>query len=111
MKFLEGKTYVVMGVANKRSIAWGVARSLHHAGAALIFTYGQERTEKSVRELAETLEGTESFILQCDVTQDESIQTCFETIQQKYGVIHGIVHSVAFANKEDLKGELCGYES
>ena len=102
---LKGKTYVVMGVANKRSIAWGVARSLHNAGATLIFTYGQERTEKSVYELAETLEGAETLILQCDVTQDDSIQTCFETIKQKYGVIHGLVHSVAFANREDLKGE------
>ena len=95
---LKGKTYVVMGVANKRSIAWGVARSLHNAGATLIFTYGQERTEKSVRELAATLEGAEPLILQCNVTEDESIHTCFEKIKEQYGVIHGVVHSVAFAN-------------
>lgn len=102
---LKGKTYVIMGIANKRSIAWGVARSLHNAGATLIFTYGQERTEKNVRELAETLEGAEPLILQCDVTNDESIQNCFQSIKQQYGVIHGITHSVAFANKEELKGE------
>ncbi len=102
---LTGKTYVVMGIANKRSIAWGVARSLHNAGASLIFTYGQERTEKSIRELAATLEGAEPFILQCDVANDESIQNCFEAIKQKYGVIHGLVHSVAFAKMEELKGE------
>ena len=102
---LTGKTYVVMGIANKRSIAWGVARSLHNAGASLIFTYGQERTEKSIRELASTLEGAEPFILQCDVANDESIQNCFEAIKQKYGVIHGLVHSVAFAKMEELKGE------
>ena len=102
---LKGKTYVVMGIANKRSIAWGVARSLHNAGATLIFTYGQERTEKNVRELASTLEGAEPFMLQCDVTEDESIQACFQTIQQQYGVIHGIAHCIAFANKEELEGE------
>ena len=102
---LKGKTYVIMGIANKRSIAWGVARSLHNAGATLIFTYGQERTEKNVRELAETLEGAEPLILQCDVTNDESIQNCFQSIKQQYGIIHGITHSVAFANKEELKGE------
>ncbi|MFB5282486.1 MULTISPECIES: enoyl-ACP reductase FabI [Peribacillus] len=102
---LKGKTYIVMGVANKRSIAWGVARSLHNAGAQLIFTYGQERTEKSVRELAATLEGAEPLILQCDVTQDESIARCFQTIKEQYSVIHGIAHSVAFANREELDGE------
>ena len=58
---LQGKTYVVMGVANKRSIAWGIARSLHEAGARLIFTYGRERTEKSVRQLVESLETTDSL--------------------------------------------------
>lgn len=102
---LEGKTYVVMGIANKRSIAWGVARTLHQAGAQLIFTYGRERTEKSVRELAATLEGSEPFIIRCDVTQDDSIAACFAAIKEKYGVIHGIVHSIAFANKEELDGE------
>lgn len=102
---LEGKTYVVMGIANKRSIAWGVARSLHNAGATLIFTYGQERTEKNVRELAKTLEGAEPLILQCNVTQDESIHNCFGKIKEQHGVIHGLVHSVAFANTDELKGE------
>lgn len=102
---LKGKTYVVMGIANKRSIAWGVACSLHNAGATLIFTYGQERTEKNVRQLAATLEGAEPLILQCDVTEDESIATCFQKIKEKYRVIHGVTHSVAFANREELDGE------
>lgn len=102
---LKGKNYLVMGIANKRSIAWGIARSLHSAGANLIFTYGQERTEKSVRDLAATLEGAEPFILQCDVTQDESISAAFEAIKQKYGVLHGVAHSVAFAKREELEGE------
>ncbi|OIK11119.1 enoyl-ACP reductase FabI [Bacillus sp. MUM 13] len=102
---LEGKTFVVMGVANKRSIAWGVARSLHEAGAKLIFTYGRERTEKSVRELAATLDGASSLILQCDVSEDRSIEQCFKEIKEKAGVIHGIAHCVAFANKEELNGD------
>ncbi|WP_419883452.1 enoyl-ACP reductase FabI [Peribacillus sp. B-H-3] len=102
---LEGKTFVVMGVANKRSIAWGVARSLHEAGAKLIFTYGRERTEKSVRELAATLDGASSLILQCDVSEDQSIEQCFKEIKEKAGVIHGIAHCVAFANKEELNGD------
>jgi enoyl-[acyl-carrier protein] reductase I len=102
---LKGRTYVVMGVANKRSIAWGIARSLHSAGARLIFTYAGERLEKSVRELVDTLEGSESFVLPCDVTDDEAIQNCFHTIKEKVGIIHGFAHCIAFANKEDLVGE------
>ncbi|WP_028393121.1 enoyl-ACP reductase FabI [Bacillus cihuensis] len=102
---LKGKTFIIMGVANKRSIAWGVARSLHGAGAKLIFTYGQDRTERSVRELAGTLEGEPSLILQCDVTNDEQITACFAKIKEEVGMIHGIAHCIAFANKEELGGE------
>lgn len=102
---LAGKTYVVMGVANKRSIAWGIARSLHEAGARLIFTYAGERLEKSVRELAESLEGNDSLVLPCDVTVDEDIAKCFNEIKEKVGTIHGIAHCIAFAHKEELQGE------
>lgn len=102
---LTGKNIVVMGVANKRSIAWGIARSLHNAGARLIFTYAGERLEKSVRELVETLEGAESLVLPCDVTSDEDIAKCFAEIKEKVGTIHGIAHCIAFANKEELQGE------
>jgi enoyl-[acyl-carrier protein] reductase I len=102
---VEGKTFVIMGVANKRSIAWGIARSLHAAGARLIFTYAGERLEKSVRELVETLEGQESLVLPCDVTNDEDIKNCFATIKEKVGTIHGVAHCIAFANKEELEGE------
>ncbi len=101
---LSGKTYVVMGVANKRSIAWGIARALHSVGAKLIFTYAGERLEKSVRELAESLDG-ESLVLPCDVTSDEDIEKCFATIKEQAGVIHGIAHCIAFANKEELDGD------
>ncbi|WP_347861164.1 enoyl-ACP reductase FabI [Salimicrobium sp. PL1-032A] len=105
---LEGRTYVVMGVANKRSIAWGIARSLHEAGARLVFTYVGERFGKSVRELAESLdtnENQEPLFYECDVTDDESIIQTFEAIGKDVGTIHGLAHCIAFANREELKGE------
>jgi enoyl-[acyl-carrier protein] reductase I len=102
---LENRTYVIMGVANKRSIAWGIARSLHAAGARLIFTYAGERLEKSVRELVETLDRDDYLVLPCDVTKDEDIEACFKEIKEKVGTIHGIAHCIAFANKEELQGE------
>lgn len=101
---LEGKTFVVMGVANKRSIAWGIARSLHGAGAKLIFTYAGERLEKSVRELAASLDEN-YLVLPCDVTNDEDIATCFNEIKQSAGNIQGLAHCIAFANKEELDGD------
>ena len=102
---LNGKTFVVMGVANKRSIAWGIAKSLHDAGARLIFTYAGERLEKSVRELAESLEDAHSLVLPCDVTSDDDIAKCFTTIKEESCVIHVFAHCIAFAHKEELQGE------
>lgn len=102
---LAGKTYVVMGVANKRSIAWGIAQSLDKAGARLIFTYAGERLEKGVRDLAETLEGQNSLVLPCDVTVDEEVAKCFATIKEEVGTINGVAHCIAFANKEELVGD------
>ncbi|ANB59866.1 enoyl-ACP reductase FabI [Anoxybacteroides amylolyticum] len=102
---LKGRTYVVMGVANKRSIAWGIARSLHAAGARLIFTYAGERFADEVRKLVETLEDDTTLVLPCDVTNDEEIVRCFAEIKEKVGIIHGIAHCIAFANKDDLSGE------
>lgn len=102
---LAGRNVVVMGVANKRSIAWGIARSLHDAGARLIFTYAGERLEKSVRDLVETLDRNDSIVLPCDVTNDAEIDTCFENIKNEVGIIHGVAHCIAFAHKEELSGE------
>ncbi|GGM24646.1 enoyl-[acyl-carrier-protein] reductase [NADH] [Paraliobacillus quinghaiensis] len=102
---LEGRTYVIMGVANKRSIAWGIATSLHAAGARLIFTYANERFEKPVRDLAATLDGQDALFYQCDVTSDEAVQTTFDQIKEDVGTIHGLAHCIAFAQKEDLKGD------
>ncbi|ABS21254.1 enoyl-ACP reductase FabI [Bacillus cytotoxicus] len=102
---LQGKNIIVMGVANQRSIAWGIARSLHNAGANLIFTYAGERLEKNVRDLAESLDGQKSLVLPCDITNDEDIARCFATIKEEVGVVHGLAHCIAFANRDDLKGE------
>ncbi|WP_223700664.1 enoyl-ACP reductase FabI [Sutcliffiella deserti] len=102
---LIGRTYVVMGVANKRSIAWGIARSLHDAGARLVFTYAGERLEKSVRDLADSLDRDDSLVLPCDVTKDEEVHTCFQQIKEQVGAIHGVAHCIAFANKEELQGD------
>lgn len=102
---LAGKTYVIMGVANKRSLAWAIAKSLHGAGARLIFTYQGERLEQNVRELSETLERRDSVLLPCDVTKDEEIAKAFQTIKEEVKVIHGIAHCIAFAKTEELEGE------
>lgn len=100
----NGKTYVVMGVANKRSIAWGIAQALHNAGANLIFTYAGERLEKSVRELAESLDEN-YLVLPCDVTRDEDVAKCFSEVKEAVGTISGVAHCIAFANKEELQGD------
>ncbi|MDY0395004.1 enoyl-ACP reductase FabI [Virgibacillus halophilus] len=102
---LEGKNIVVMGVANERSIAWGITTSLHKAGANLIFTNRQERSYKKLVKLLEKNEIDPSLIVSCDVASDDSIASAFTEIKEKVGIIHGVVHSIAFANREDLKGE------
>ncbi|MFT8317875.1 MAG: enoyl-ACP reductase FabI [Sporolactobacillus sp.] len=102
---LKGRTYVVMGVANKRSIAWGIAQALDRAGARLIFTYNNERFRESVEKLAATLDGKESLFYPCDVTSDEEIEQTFAKIKEDAGVIHGLAHCIAFAKKEELDGD------
>ena len=93
-----------MGVANKRSIAWGIARSLHDAGARLIFTY-TGRMEKNVQDLADSLESPNTLVLPCDVSADEEIAKCFAAIKDEVGTIHGVAHCVAYANKDELNGD------
>lgn len=104
-QLLAGKNFVIMGVANKRSIAWGIAQSLHKAGANLIFTYQGERLKKNVEELAETLNQEKNILISCDVTSDEDIQTAFQQIKEQVGVVHGLAHCIAFAKTEELEGE------
>lgn len=105
IQLLAGRTYVVMGVANKRSIAWGIAQALHSAGARLVFTYQGERLKENVEELVATLERNDSYLINCDVTKDEDIQHVFATLGKEFGVIHGLAHCIAFAKKEDLEGD------
>ncbi|MEC0093550.1 enoyl-ACP reductase [Paenibacillus macquariensis subsp. defensor] len=102
-KLLEGKNVVVMGVANDRSIAWGIAQSLAAEGARLAFTYESERVEGRVRKLADTIPN--SLVLPCDVTNDSDIDQLTETLKGEFGVIHGIAHCIAFAKGEDLAGQ------
>lgn len=100
---LKGKKGLVVGVANKRSIAWAIARTLSNNGAQLAFTYQGDRLKESVAELAATLPGKSPLYL-CDVTKDEEIKSVFEALGQDFGVLHFLVHAVAFAKKEDLDG-------
>src|SRR5947209_1401757 len=104
MSLLNGKTGIVFGVANKRSIAWAIAQAWHKAGARLAFTYQGERLKENVEELASTF-GTEALILPCDVSRDEEIANVFKTVGQKFSKLHLLLHSVAFAPKEALEGD------
>lgn len=101
MGLMTGKRGVVFGVANDKSIAWGVAQQLHEAGAELAFTYLNDALEKRVRPLAESVGA--SIILPCDVGSDEQIAAVFAELGKAWGSIDFVVHAVAFANREDLK--------
>ena len=100
---LAGKVGLILGVANHRSIAWAIARALHSAGARLALTYQGERLRERVSKLADTLEG--SAILECDVTDDGQIEAVFKDIASRYGNLDFLVHSIAYANREDLAGD------
>lgn len=102
MDLLAGKRGIIYGVANKYSIAWGIARAMAEAGAQLALTYQNERLEKNVRELAATLE--HPLVLPCDVTDDEQIAAVYRQIEQGFGRLDFLVHSVAFAKSDDLDG-------
>jgi enoyl-[acyl-carrier protein] reductase I len=97
------KTAVVFGLANKRSIAWAIAQKLHEAGWRLAITYQNPRMEQEAKDLITELPGAEGFM--CDVCYDDQIAALFEKLKERFGVLHGLVHSVAFAPAEDLKGE------
>src|SRR5579859_4290617 len=100
---LEGRNAVVFGVANKRSIAWSIAQGLHQAGAKLAITYQNERLELEAKDLIQSLPGAEAFM--CDVSEDEEIERLFGQLKDRYGKLHVLVHSVAFAPPEELKGD------
>jgi len=104
MAFLEGRIGIVFGVANKRSIAWAIAQAWAKEGATLAFTYQGERLQKNVEELAGTF-GADTLILPCDVTRDEDIARVFSEVGSRFGKLHLLLHSVAFAPKDALEGE------
>lgn len=100
--FLKGKRGLIMGVANDRSIAWGISQAAHEAGAELAFTYQGEALEKRVRPLAERLDS--DILLPCDVTDEASIDEAFNEIEKKWGKIDFVVHAIAFSDKKELDG-------
>jgi enoyl-[acyl-carrier protein] reductase I len=100
---LEGRVAVVFGVANKRSIAWSIAQGLQEAGAKLAVTYQNERMGLEAKDMILALPGAEAF--QCDVSNDAEIDNLFAQLKERYGKLHVLVHSVAFAPAAELTGE------
>ena len=104
MGLLDGKSGVVFGVANKRSIAWAIAQALAREGMQLAFTYQGERLKDNVEELSAAIPG--SSIVQCDVTNDAEVRAVFDTLAERFdGKLDALLHSVAFAPKEDLEND------
>jgi enoyl-[acyl-carrier protein] reductase I len=99
---LEGKVAVVFGVANKRSIAWGITQKLQAAGARLAVTYQNERLRREAEELIQSLPGAAAF--QCDVSHEHEIEALFDELKKRYGKLHILVHSIAYAPADELRG-------
>jgi len=102
MGLLDGKKAVIFGVANEKSIAWAIARTFREEGAELAFTYANEAVAKRVFPLAESI-GVK-LVLPCDVTSDDDIARVFAEVGREWGGLDILIHSVAFANREELKG-------
>ena len=100
---MNGKRGIVMGVANDRSIAWGIAEAVAKQGAEIAFTYQGDALEKRVRPLAEKIGS--NIIIPCDVSSDEAIEETFKLLKEKWDTIDFIVHAIAYSDKEELKGE------
>ncbi|HET7699944.1 MAG TPA: enoyl-ACP reductase [Candidatus Limnocylindria bacterium] len=105
MGVLDGRKALILGVANKRSIAWGIATALQREGAELAFSYAIDRLKENVDELVATLPGHERMpVIRCDVTKQEEIDALFADLGQRWGTLDILVHSIAFAPLEELKG-------
>ncbi len=102
MGIMEGKKGLVVGVANEKSIAWGIAKALAREGADIAFTYAIDQLEKRVQPLAEEVGST--FVHKCDVLVDEEIDSLFDKLKEHFGTIDFFVHAVAFSDKTELKG-------
>lgn len=103
MELLKNKNILVMGVRNKWSIAWGIAKSAHKEGANLIFTYQGDREREGVEDLVSSLEGSSTY--QCNISSDSEIDKLFALLKAKYGKLDGIVHAIAHAKKEDIQND------
>jgi len=103
MGMLDGKTGIVFGVANKRSIAWAIAQALANEGMRLAFTYQGERLKENVESLTSNLPG--SLLLPCDVTNDAEVDAVYAAVDQEFGKLDALLHSVAYAPKDDLEND------
>ncbi len=102
---MEGKKAIVFGIANKRSIAWGVTRQLHARGVHLTLAYQGERFERSLGKLVEGEGIEDALLVPCDVTEEGAVERVFEAHMERWGELDQVVHSVAFARREELEGD------
>ena len=102
MSLMQGKKGIIFGVSNKWSIGYGIAQALFNAGAEIAFTYAGDAMESRVTPIAESMNS--KLIVNCDVTKEDEIQTVFDKYEKVYGELDFVIHSVAFANKEDIAG-------
>ncbi len=102
-RLFENKRVLVFGLANDRSIAWGITQAMHEQGAKFVFTYAGEALERRMRPLAESVDA--ELILPCDVSDDAQLDAVFEQVSKLDGGLHAVVHSVAYAPREDLEGD------
>ena len=101
-EIMKGKRGLVMGVANEKSIAWGMAKTLHEHGAELAFTYQGDAFGKRVKPLAQSVGS--SLLIDCDVSQEGDLDVVFDSLKQEWGRFDFLIHAVAFSDKEELKG-------
>lgn len=99
----KGKKGIIMGVANDRSIGWGIAKAVHAQGGQLAFSYQGDALQKRVQPLAESVDS--DFLIECDVTNSESIKSVFEKLKEKWGTIDFVVHSIGYSDKNELRGK------
>ena len=100
---MEGKKGLIMGLANDKSIAWGIAQALNAQGAQIAISYQGDALEKRVKPLAEQL-AFPPMLIKCDVTDSASLEACFKELGEKWGKIDFVVHAIAFSDKNELKG-------
>lgn len=103
MALMAGKKGLIMGLANDKSIAWGIAQALNAQGAQIAISYQNEALEKRVQPLAAQLD-KESLLIKCDVSDSASVEACFKELGEKWGKIDFVVHAIAFSDKNQLKG-------